>query len=140
MRRVVVDPGVLVSAIITPLGPPAEIVRAVRDARLTLIVSPHLLAELLGVLRREKFRPYVTVDEAKQFVEGLVSQAETRPDPRQVTPIARDPSDDYLIALAREAEADEIVSGDADLLVLEHVEPRIVSPSRLAEELTRDSS
>jgi len=42
VRRVVVDPGVLVSAIITPCGPPAEIVRAVREDRLTLIVSPHL--------------------------------------------------------------------------------------------------
>ena len=55
MRRVVVDPGVLVFAIITPLGPPADIVRAVRERRLVRVVCPHLLAELLGVLRREKF-------------------------------------------------------------------------------------
>jgi predicted nucleic acid-binding protein len=48
MRRVVVDPGVLVSAVIAPGGPPAEIVRAIRDGRLALVVSPHLLAELVG--------------------------------------------------------------------------------------------
>src|SRR5713226_5296956 len=87
MRRIVVDPGVLVSAIITPLGPPAEIVRAIGQGRLALIVCPHLLAELLGVLRREKFRSYVTVEEAERYVAGLASRSETRPDPAPVSPI-----------------------------------------------------
>ncbi len=139
MRRVVVDPGVLVSAIITPRGAPAEIVRAVRRGRLALVVCPHLLAELLGVLRREKFRGYVTIEEAEQYVAGLVSHAETLPDPHTVTPTARDPKDDYLIALAREPAADAIVSGDADLLVLERIEPPILSPSNLVEELAREA-
>jgi predicted nucleic acid-binding protein len=44
VRRLVVDPGVLVSALITPLGPPAEILRAIADGRVTLVVCPHLLA------------------------------------------------------------------------------------------------
>jgi putative PIN family toxin of toxin-antitoxin system len=60
LRRVVVDPGVLVSAIITPDRPPAEILREIRRGRLAIVVSPHLLAELLGVLRREQFRRYMT--------------------------------------------------------------------------------
>lgn len=55
------------SAIITPSGPPAEIVRAIRLGRIALVVSPHLLAELLGVLRREKFRQYVGIDESRQI-------------------------------------------------------------------------
>jgi putative PIN family toxin of toxin-antitoxin system len=140
LRRVVVDPGVLVSAIITPLGPPAQIVRAVRDGRLTLVVSPHLLAELLDVFEREKFRRYLTIEEAEQYVAGLASHAETLADPDNLTALARDPGDDYLIALAREAAVDAIVSGDADLLVLGSVEPRIVTPATLAEELAREST
>jgi predicted nucleic acid-binding protein len=127
LRRVVVDPGVLISALITPLGPPAEIVRAVRDGRLTLVVSPHLLAELLGVLQREKFRRYVTVDEAEQYATGIASHAEG------------DPKDDYLIALAREAGVDAIVSGDADLLVLDHLEPPVLSPTSPVALLTSGS-
>lgn len=78
MRRVVVDPGVLISATITPRGPPAEIVCAVREDRLALVVSPHLLAELLGVLQREKFRRYATLEEVEQYVAGIASHAETR--------------------------------------------------------------
>jgi putative PIN family toxin of toxin-antitoxin system len=92
------------------------------------------------VLRREKFRSYVTVEEAERYVAGLASRAETRPDPQAVSPIARDPKDDYLIGLAREAAADAIVSGDADLLVLERIEPPILSPSSFVRDLTRESA
>jgi putative PIN family toxin of toxin-antitoxin system len=140
VRRLVVDPGVLVSAIITPLGPPGEILRAVATGRLALVVCPHLLAELLGVLRREKFRSYLTIEEAERYVAGIASRAETRTDPQTVTPIARDPKDDYLIALAREAAVDAIVTGDADLLVIERTDPPILTPARLIEELAGESS
>jgi putative PIN family toxin of toxin-antitoxin system len=133
VHRVVVDPGVLVSAIITPGGPPAEIVRAIREEHLRLVVCPHLLAELLGVLRREKFRGYITVDEAEQYVAGLASMAEARPDPAVEAPISRDPKDDYLIVLARESSADALVSGDADLLVLEDTELPVVNPTTFVE-------
>jgi putative PIN family toxin of toxin-antitoxin system len=140
VRRVVVDPGVLVSAIITPLGPPAEILRAVAQGTVALVVCPHLLAELLGVLRRDKFRGYLTIEEVERYVAGVASRAETRPNPQTVAPITRDPKDDYLIALAREAGVDAVVSGDADLLVLERIEPPILSPSSLIEELAREST
>jgi putative PIN family toxin of toxin-antitoxin system len=135
VRRIVVDPGVLVSAIITPNGPPAEIVRAIREERLRLVVCPHLLAELLGVLQREKFRGYVTIDEAEQYVAGLASIAEARPDPTVEAPISRDPKDDYLVALARESSADALVTGDADLLVLEDTGLTVVNPTMFVDGL-----
>jgi uncharacterized protein len=135
VQRIVVDPGVLVSAIITPNGPPAEIVRAIREERVRRVVSPHLLAELLGVLQREKFRVYITLEEAEQYVAGLASIAEAHPDPATGTPISRDPKDDYLIALAHEASADTLVSGDADLLVLDGTAPPIVNSTTFLEGL-----
>ncbi|MGH9152988.1 MAG: PIN domain-containing protein [Acidimicrobiales bacterium] len=54
MRRIVVDPGVLVSAALSPMGNPARIVEAVRSGRVVLIASPALLAELDDVLGRPK--------------------------------------------------------------------------------------
>ena len=51
---------------------------------------------------------------------------------------ARDPSDDYLVALARDARADAIVSGDADLLALEAAAPPILTPRAFVEELSRE--
>jgi putative PIN family toxin of toxin-antitoxin system len=138
LRRVVVDPGVLVSAIITPVGPPAEMLREIRRGRLAIVVSPHLLAELLGVLRRERFRRYVTIEEAESYVAGLAARSEMSADPVDVASITRDPSDDYLVALAREVSADAIVSGDADLLTLELATPPILSPRALVDQLARN--
>jgi len=90
------------------------------------------------VVRREKFRSYLPVEEAERYVAGVASRAVTRLDPAAVRPITRDPKDAYLIALARESAADAIVSGDADLLVLEGVEPPVLSPSAFARELARE--
>jgi predicted nucleic acid-binding protein len=68
VERVVLDPGVLVSALITPRGNPAKLWQAVVDQRLEIAVCPRLLAELAGVLERSKFRSYVTPEEARAFV------------------------------------------------------------------------
>jgi putative PIN family toxin of toxin-antitoxin system len=133
VRRVVVDPGVLVSAIITPAGPPAEIVRAVRDGRLELVVSPHLLAELRAVLDRDKFRRYVSVEEVDEYLEGLALLATTFEDPQVTHAPAGDPADEYLLALARVTGA-WLVSGDAGVLGQSQPGLRTLTPRALVDE------
>ena len=76
MERVVLDPGVLVSALITPHGNPAKLWQAVVDQRLEIAVCPRLLAELAGVLERSKFRSYVTLEEAQAFVAEVARRAQ----------------------------------------------------------------
>lgn len=89
------------------------------------------------MLRRERFRQYVTLEEVERYVSGLASRGEMFADPGDVAPITRDAGDDYLVALAREARADAIVSGDSDLLTLENATPPILSPRSLVEQLAR---
>jgi predicted nucleic acid-binding protein len=53
--------------------------------------------------------------------------------------VTRDPKDDAVVACAQEGEADYIVSGDQDLLVLEEYgDVQIVSPREFLEILERD--
>lgn len=52
-----------------------------------------------------------------------------------VDPIVCDPNNDRLIALAREAVVDVIVSGDTDLLVFERIEVPILGASSRVDEL-----
>lgn len=47
--------------------------------------------------------------------------------------IARDPKDGYLIAVARSAGADYIVSGDQDLTSLVELQPPVLTPSAFLE-------
>ena len=118
MKRAVLDPGVLVSALITPTGTPAKLLAASRGGSFELILSPLLLEELGLVLRRKKFRRYVDLDAVDQYVGLLRRSGVFTDDPSGSPPIrCRDPDDDYLIALAHEHGA-ALVSGDDDLLEL----------------------
>jgi uncharacterized protein len=130
VRRAVLDPGVLVSALISPEGVPAQLVTQARDGELELIVSPLLLAELAGVLEREKFRRYVDLGGARSYVELLQRESVNVPDPAGSPPLrSEDPNDDYLIRLAYGHSA-ILVSGDRHLLDLADRAP-ILSPADL---------
>lgn len=118
MARAVLDPGVLVSALITPTGAPAKLLRAARSGRFELIVSPLLLEELGSVLRRDKFRRYVDLDVVAPYLDLLRRDAQLAADPETPSPVrCADPDDDYLIALAYSHKA-ALVSGDRHLLEL----------------------
>jgi putative PIN family toxin of toxin-antitoxin system len=116
VRRVVLDPGVLVSALITPDGPPARLLREIRAGGLELVVSPLLLEELGDVLGRQKFRRYVDLASVREYIDLLRREALAVPDPEDPPPLRSvDPDDDYLIALAQSQNA-VLVSGDKHLL------------------------
>lgn len=135
MERVVLDPGVLVSALITPQGSPAKLWQAVVDERLEVAVCPRLLAELAGVLERSKFRAYVTLEEAQAFVAEVARRAHRLPDPSDVPRVSRDPDDDYLLALASISGSRAVVSGDLDLTDLEGPPIPVMTPARAVESL-----
>lgn len=117
--RAVVDPNVLISALLSPRGSPAQVLQEWLDGAFELIVSPLLLAELERALGYPKIRDRITADEAEQLLDLLGAGAQMRKDPSD-PPAARspDPGDDYLLALAAATQA-AIVSGDRHLLDLD---------------------
>jgi len=139
VKRVVLDPGVLVSALITPTGAPAALLLEVRAGGLELIVSPLLIEELERVLKREKFRRYVDLATVGEFIDLWRNESLAFADPEGHPPIASDdPDDDYLIALAHSQSA-VLVSGDKHLLELGGGAP-ILTPADLLETLQPASS
>ena len=119
MPRAVLDPNVLISALITPRGASARILLELRGGAFELIASPALLAELRTVLMRDKFRQYASVAEVGAFVELIRVEGTLIDDPEPTgAGLTDDPGDEYLVALARAARADVLVSGDPDLLKL----------------------
>jgi uncharacterized protein len=126
--RAVLDPGVVVSALITPTGVPAKLLLAARAGSFDLVVSPKLLGELETVLRREKFRRYLELDAIGATLRLLRQDGELVADPSGPPPVhCEDPGDDYLIALAHAKNA-ALVSGDRHLLDLAGKIP-VFSPS-----------
>ncbi len=119
MPRAVLDPNVLISVLIAPRGARPRILLELRDGAFELIASPALLAELRTVLMRDKFRQYASVDEVGAFVELIRVEGALIEDPEPSgVGVTDDPGDEYLVALARAARTDVLVSGDPDLLKL----------------------
>jgi putative PIN family toxin of toxin-antitoxin system len=116
--RAVLDPGVVVSALISPRGVPAKLLLAARAGNFDLIVSPRLLGELESIMRREKFRRYFPLEAVGATIRLLRHHGELVADPAGPPPVrCADPGDDYLIALAYARNA-ALISGDRHLLDL----------------------
>jgi putative PIN family toxin of toxin-antitoxin system len=127
-RRWVLDTNTLVSRLPMPSGTAARAV----DHALALgvpLVSDDTLAELADVLSRPRFDRYVSLADRQRFVALLGGVA------RRVTiahrvQACRDPRDDKFLHVALNGEAEAIVTGDNDLLVLDPFHGvRILSPA-----------
>ena len=96
----------------------------VRNGSVTFISSPELLAELAEVLARPKFDAVLSRSSAsrEEMLVQVRMLAEVIEPPPLAQPVCRDPDDDAVLALARAALADLIVSGDDDLLSLSSFE------------------
>jgi putative PIN family toxin of toxin-antitoxin system len=134
--RAVLDTGVLVAALISPRGAQPVLYLMWRGGLYEMVVSPRLLGELERVLARPKFRKYVSGEEASAFVETLRREAAASPDPPPQPGLTPDPGDDYLVALARAAGADYLVSGDSHLTGLADPRPPVLTPRAFLDLLT----
>jgi putative PIN family toxin of toxin-antitoxin system len=135
--RVVLDPGVLVSAVLGSTGPPAELLDRWREGEFDMVASPALLGELEEVLLRPKFRHAALEDEVRTYVDALAREGVLILDPEQIPAITVDPADDYLVALAAAAGADAIVSSDKDLTELVDPPVPVLTPRELLQRLER---
>jgi putative PIN family toxin of toxin-antitoxin system len=134
MVRAVLDPNVIISALLSPDGAPAQALLAWLRGEFELVVSPLLLAELERALAYPKLRKRIEPQDAHHIIELLSSSANSAADPEEAPRVrSRDPGDDYLIALASSSSA-LLVSGDGHLLELDKALP-ILSPARFLERL-----
>ena len=99
-----------------------------------LIICDAILDELQEVLiGRPRLRKWIAVNDAENYLEMLQMRFDFVQNPHHIIPISRDRNDDFILALARREKANYIVSGDKDLLVLQHLEISIVSPAEFIE-------
>jgi putative PIN family toxin of toxin-antitoxin system len=115
-RRVILDTNILISAFLFPSSAPAAALTMARKTCI-LLASPETLAELLEVLRRDKFNRYLPLADRIDIFRVLLEEMETV---EVITTMqaCRDPRDDKFLSLAVDASASALVTGDDDLLAL----------------------
>ena len=112
----VVDTNLLVSRLLAPGGMAAQAVDRVL-ANGVLLVSDATLEELVEVLARPRFDPYVSIAERAQFVR-LLGGVARRVHVTRTFLTCRDPRDDKFLDVAINGEACALITGDRDLLAL----------------------
>lgn len=118
--KLVLDTNVVVSAILSPGGPAAQILQLVRAGRLELVFSPDTIREHLRVLRYPKIKKLLekrnlSLDKVESFLEYLTRISIPVSGKMKVDAVKDDPSDNIFLACALEGEADFVVSGDRHL-------------------------
>jgi putative PIN family toxin of toxin-antitoxin system len=114
--KFVFDTNTIVSALLLPDSKPRQALDRAQDRGKILISMPALL-ELNEVIARKKFDKYVSEEKRKEFLAALVKQAEFLEVNEKITD-CRDAKDNKFLELAVCGQADCIISGDGDLLVL----------------------
>jgi putative PIN family toxin of toxin-antitoxin system len=114
--RAVFDTNVLVSALLFEESTPAQaFFAALKNGEILLSVP--LAEEVNRILYQPKFDRYITYEQREEFIAALV-EASRLVDIADSISVCRDPKDNMVLELAVSGEADVIVTGDTDLLVL----------------------
>ncbi|MEO8659200.1 MAG: putative toxin-antitoxin system toxin component, PIN family [Bryobacteraceae bacterium] len=130
--RIVIDNNVLISRLLLPKSVPGTAVREAVDTG-QLLVSSATLDELAAVLSRPKFDAYVSIGDRQEFIRCLGRIAEVIPIIYTVH-ACRDPKDNMFLEVAVNGNAQILITGDRDLLVLNpfHEIP-IIAPAAYVE-------
>ena len=136
--RVIADTNTWISRFILPNSLTGQrMKRLAADKRITLVFSHALKEEVRTVLQRPKFRKYITAENLTVF-RAYLDAFLTTPVTSAVE-VCRDPKDNFLLNLALDSQADYLLSGDEDLLVLGSVgSTRIVTLAEFAQQMGLD--
>lgn len=119
MKKVVLDTNALISGLLWE-GNEATIIEKAEKKEIQLFISPKILKELEGVLKREKFTKRLkdkeyTVEKAVAKIALIATLIEPN---INISEIKEDPDDNRVLECAVSADVDFIISGDNHLLSL----------------------
>lgn len=131
--RLILDTNILLSALLSPQGPPAKLLDAWERKMFSLVACNALIAELRDVASRPYFHAKLRESAAELLAAGIRDFLFFCRD-LPSGPIAPDPKDSYLLALAEVSLADFLVTGDKKLLELKRYKStRIIIPAAMVQ-------
>jgi putative PIN family toxin of toxin-antitoxin system len=117
--RLIVDANIWISSMLTlPFRARTEVFF---NSENLLLVSEELFDELDDAILKPYPAKKIVREEYDKLVARLRNVAELV-DVHSVVEICRDPKDNFLLALAKDGDADYLITGDKDLLVLKEFE------------------
>ena len=109
MIRVVLDTNIIVSALLQPLGPPAQVFVLTIGGSIQLCVSGNVYAEYEEVISLPRFQ------RGEDIIAGTLRSVREKGfwvRPAEVVRVCSDPDDDIFLECAQAARADYLVTGN----------------------------
>jgi putative PIN family toxin of toxin-antitoxin system len=111
--RIIVDTNLFVSFLITKNF--QFLNNLLSEDKVDIVVCDELLEEIEEVCTRPKFKTQITSLDLQKLLEMLSSSSLSQKILSEVN-VSRDLKDNYLLALAKDSDADFLITGDKDLL------------------------
>ena len=115
MLKLIVDTNIWISFLLSKKY--AFLDNLLENGDVQLVFSNEMLAELFDVANRPKLRKFFTKDDW-DIVSDIIEECAVFYSVESHVEICRDPKDNFLLSLAKDSEADYLITGDNDLLVL----------------------
>jgi uncharacterized protein len=124
--KVILDANVYISYLLgrRSRGSVTQVVETcMTNPQIELIVPPELLDEIRqALLTKPYLRTHISPEERTDLCDALVLVAQMPIPLAAILLLSRDPKDDYLLAHGLIEQADYLVTGDDDLLVLQRID------------------
>ncbi len=114
MIRAVLDGNAIASGMArfrTGVSPPAVILRAWVNDDFDLLVSGHIMRELVSTLAKSYFVEHVDIEVSREVLEALAEHATHVRITHSVSGVASHPEDDHVLEAALSADADYLATG-----------------------------
>ncbi len=116
-NRVIIDTNLWISFLLTK--DLSKFDSIIADNEITLIFSQDLVDEIVEVTQRNKFRRYFELDNVKSLLVKIRARAIFIEVTSEIN-ACRDPKDNFLLSLSVDGNATHLLTGDKDLLILQH--------------------
>lgn len=119
--RVMLDTNLIISAALTAESPPDKLFQLWLEDAFDLLISKEQLEEIKTASKKDKLTSYsLFSSRIVEFIQNLEFAVElVKPIPEDNLPThSRDLKDDFILAASLGGNADYLVTGDEDLLVL----------------------
>jgi putative PIN family toxin of toxin-antitoxin system len=136
MNRVVLDTNIIVSALLQPLGPPAQVFSLAAGGSIQLCISGEVYAEYEEVIRRPRFRRDENVIAAAL---DTIREKGLWVKPTESIRACADPDDDIFLECAQAARAGYLVTGNLKHFPAAWLYTRIVTARRFLEIMVGDT-
>lgn len=135
--KVVLDTNIVVSGLLSPFGPPGEIIRMAAANSLQLCFDARIIIEYRSVLNRPKFK----LD--KGYVATLIDQIETNGElvaPEPLENSLPDKGDEPFLEVSIASQAEYLVTGNIKHYPFSHrSRVRVVTPSEFLIEYKKSN-